>query len=269
MTQRNKNDQNFWIWIKFGLFALILVIVIFGCFRSIPAGHKGVMLTFGKANEIPLDEGLNFKIPLAQKIVRMSVQTLKYESGAGAASKDLQIVSTTIAVNYHLNADTVAMLYKEIGIDYSVRVIQPAVQEVVKAATAKFTAEELITKRPEVKDLIKIELKERLDIRGIFVEDISITNFDFSESFNKAIEAKVEAEQLKLKAERDLQRIMVEAEQKITQAEAEAESIRIQSKALNENPDILQLRAIEKWDGVLPKVTGGATPFIDITEEIK
>ena len=146
------------------------------------------------------------------------------------------------------------------------------IQEAIKAATAKFTAEELITKRALVREQMKINLVEKLFALGgnsFIVEEFNVVNFDFSAEFNSAIEAKVTAAQQALKAERDLDRIKIEAQQKIEAAKAEAESIRIQSLALRDNPDILELRAIEKWDGVLPIVTGGAVPFIDISGEMK
>ncbi len=145
----------------------------------------------------------------------------------------------------------------------------PAVQEAFKATTAKYTAEELISKRPEVRDQISQFMKDRLLRHGITIDEFSIVNFRFSESFNQAIEAKTTAEQLKLKAERDLDRIKVEAEQKVASAKAEAESLRLQKQEIT--PDLLKLReienqrlALEKWNGQLPQVTGGSVPMINI-----
>ncbi len=264
-------------YIKVSLFGIIVLIVLFGSIYTVAAGQRGVLLTFGKPSDLAQVEGLHFKWPLAQKVVKIDVKTQKYEADAGSASKDLQVVSTKIAVNYHLVPETTPILYKEIGLGYQDRVIQPAVQEVVKASTAKFTAEELITRRAEVKEDIKQLLKERLQIRGIVVEEISITNFEFSEEFNRAIESKVTAEQLKLKAERDLERIIIEKQQTITRAEAEAQALRLQKQEIT--PDLIRLReievqskaldvrlkAIEKWDGILPKVTSDVVPLIDIS----
>lgn len=251
------------------IFGLIIVVLLISSFYIVPAGERGVLLTFGKPSMNAMGEGLHFKIPLVQQVKKMEVKTQKYEADASSASKDLQIVSTKIAVNYHLLPETVPELYRDIGVGYNDRITQPTVQEVVKAVTAQFTAEELITKRPEVKDKIRAALQERLNERGIVVEDISITNFDFSESFNSAIEAKVTAEQLKLKAERDLERIRIEAEQKVAQAEAEATALRLQKQEIT--PDLVRLRqievqksAIDKWNGILPEVTGGAIPFLDV-----
>jgi len=253
-----------------GVFIFIIIsFLVFTSIYTIKAGERGVLLTFGKPSPVAMSEGLHFKYPIAQKVIKIDVKTQKYEAEASSASKDLQVVTTKVAVNYHLFPEGVPELYQKIGLSYANRIIQPAVQEVIKASTAQFTAEELITKRPEVKNTIKELLSDRLTKRGIVTEEISITDFDFSQSFNDAIEQKVTAEQLKLKAERDLERIIIEKEQAITKAQAEAESLRLQKQEVTVN--LIKLRqievqriAIEKWDGVLPKVTGGVTPFIDV-----
>lgn len=255
---------------------LIGTILIFGCFYIIKAGERGVILTLGKLSEDAKEPGLHFKMPFLQKVVKMDVRTQRYDADASAASKDLQVVTGKIAVNYHLVPESTPRIYEKLKLDYQTKIIQPLEQEVVKSVTAKFTAEELITKREEVRLHIKDALYERLVPRGIIVEEVSIVNFDFSKSFNEAIEQKVTAEQLKLKAERDLERIKIEKEQTITQAQAQAEALRlqkqevtdqlvklreieVQSKALD-----VQSKAIEKWNGILPTTTGGAVPFINV-----
>jgi regulator of protease activity HflC (stomatin/prohibitin superfamily) len=156
-------------------------------------------------------------------------------------------------------------VYQEFRKDFRSRLIDPAIQEAVKAATAKFTAEELITKRPEVKEEMRIALNDRLLANGIIVKDISIVNFAFSPSFNQAIEEKQVAEQRALQAERDLQRIEIEKEQAIAAAEGEAEAIRIKAEALRSNPDLIELNAVEQWNGILPTyLMGDAVPFLNI-----
>jgi regulator of protease activity HflC (stomatin/prohibitin superfamily) len=203
-----------------------------------------------------------------QKAIKMDIKTQKYEADASAASKDLQVVSTKIAVNYRLSPESTPNLYQTVGLDYQNRIIQPAVQEVVKSATAKFTAEELITKRPEVKEEIEKLLKERLFGRNIIVEEISITNFDFSTSFNSAIEDKVTAEQNALAAKNKLEQIKYEAEQAVTAAKGQADSQAL--LAVSVNQDTLEYQrllneraAIDKWNGQLPSITGGVTPFVN------
>lgn len=250
--------------------ACLFLIILFSSTYTIKAGTRGVLLTFGKASDVSISEGLHFKIPFAQQIIKMDIKTQKYEAKASAASADLQTVSTDVTVNYYIVGETVPTLYRDIGLDYQEKIIQPAVQEVVKAATARYTAEELITKRPEVKEQIDIGLRERLVSKGIIVQDILITNFDFSQSFNAAIEAKVTAEQNALAAKNKLAQVEYEAQQRVTQAQGEAEAIRIQAQAITAQggAEYVQLQAIAKWDGILPRYTGGgAIPFINIEEQ--
>lgn len=251
----------------FGLIGLVIVIILFGCFYIVGAGERAVVVTLGKAADVSEAPGLHFKFPLIQKAVKFDVKTQKYEADASAASSDLQTVNAKLAINYHVSPESVPSIYKDIGLDYSNRVIQPLEQEIVKATTATFSAEELITKREEVRDEMKTSLTDRLRPRGIIVEEVSIVNFDFSESFNAAIENKVKAEQDALAAKNKLEQIKYEAEQRITQATAEAEAIKIQAQAINAQggKDYVNLKAIEKWNGILPSVTGGgAVPFINV-----
>lgn len=246
---------------------LILIIGLFSTMYIIGAGERGVLLTFGKPSEMAVGEGLHFKVPFAQKIIKMDIKTQKYEAAASAASSDLQIVTSNIATNYHLESSAVPSIYREIGLDYQARIIQPMEQEVVKSITAKYTAEELITRREEVRVEIKNHLYERLSPRGILVEEVSITNFDFSPSFNEAIEAKVTAEQNALAAKNKLEQVRYEAEQRLTVARAEAEAIRIQAEAITSQggAEYVQLQAIQKWNGILPQFTGSGIPFIQFT----
>ena len=237
----------------------------------IGAGERGVVMNFGAVQKEILNEGLHIRMPIMQKVVIMNVQVQKGEGQGDAASKDLQQVTTNVAINYHLDPLKVAHIYQSIGTFNQVgeRIILPAVSESVKAATAQYTAEELISKRQEVREKIRQLLLVRLAVYGVIVDDFSIVNFAFSREFSNAIESKTTAEQLKLKAERDLERIRIEADQKILQAQAEAESLRLQKENVTENLIKLrqiemQQRAIEKWDGKLPQVTGAATPFIDL-----
>ncbi len=239
---------------------------------QVGAGERGVVLNFGAVQANVLGEGLHFRIPMMQEIIRVDVKVQKAETAAAAASADLQDVSSTVAINYHIIPDKANIVYQSIGIHFKERIIDPAVLEVVKAVTAKYTAEELITKRPAVSDAMKLSLTERLLQHNIAVDAFSIVGFSFSKIFMEAIESKQTAEQLALKAKRDLDRIKIEAEQTVTAAKAEAESLRLQRA--NISPDLIELRkieanlkAIDKWNGILPQVTGGgAVPFIGIGE---
>ena len=239
---------------------------------QIGAGERGVVLNFGAVQKTVLGEGLHFRVPVMQRVVPMDVKVQKSETNAAAASSDLQDVSSTVAINYHIIPDKANIVYQTLGTEFKERIIDPAVQEVVKAVTARYTAEELITKRPAVSDAMKLNLTERLMANNIAVDAFSIVGFSFSKIFMEAIESKQTAEQLALKARRDLERVKIEAEQKITAAKAEAESLRLQKQ--NISPDLIELRrieanlkAIDKWNGILPQVTGGgAIPFIGVGE---
>lgn len=246
------------------LILIIFLIFLFGSFGTIDAGERGIKTRFGAVVGDTINSGLYFKLPLIENVISIDVKTQKEQVSASASSKDLQIVNSTIALNYSLEPSKVGNVYKEIGLSYKERIIDPAIQESVKASTAKFTAEELITKRDEVKNDIKEHLSSRLSNSGIVVEDFSIINFDFSKSFNEAIEAKVTAEQNALASKNKLAQVQYEAQQSVEKAKGEAEAIRIQSSALQSNPQILQLEAIRKWDGKMPQVTGQSLPFINL-----
>ena len=254
---------------------IIVILMFFRPFVQIGAGERGVVLNFGAVQDTVLDEGLHFRVPIMQMVIPVDVKVQKSESEAAAASSDLQDVSSKVALNYHIIPDKANVVYQTIGVAFKERIIDPAVHEVVTAVTAKYTAEELITKRPAVSDAMKTALTERLMIHNIAVDAFSIVGFSFSKIFMEAIESKQTAEQLALKARRDLDRIKIEAEQKITAAKAEAESLRLQRA--NISADLIELRkieanlkAIEKWNGIMPQVTGaGAVPFIGVGEQTK
>ena len=249
----------------FPIIAVVIVLLILAsaAFTVVGPGERGIVFSkFGGIKDKMLDEGLHFKIPFIEDIIRMDVRIQKAQTDTKASSKDLQMVSSTIAINYHVARDQAHKVYQEIGVRYKERMIDPAVQEAVKAATARFTAADLIGKREEVKDMIKLNLIERLEPFNIIVDEFNIIDFSFSRKFDEAIEAKQEADQKRLKAELDLERIKVEKQQTITRAEAEAAALKIQRAEIT--AELLQLRAIEKWDGHFPQVTGGAMPFIDV-----
>lgn len=254
------------------LVGLILLLTVLAPVAIVPAGTRGVMTTFGSPSDGLYEPGLHFRWPIAQTMHTMNVQLQKGEGEGDAASKDLQSVHTKVAINYHLEPKYAVEAFKNIGPTTEIaaeRIILPATHEAVKAVTARFTAEELITRRTEVRDAIAVLLKEKMARHGLVLDEFNLINFAFSKSFADAIENKVKAEQQKQQAERDLQRLQVEAQQKVVGARAEAESLALQRQQIT--AELLALRRIEneraaiaKWDGRLPQVTGGATPFIQL-----
>ena len=257
---------------------IMVAIVASSSVKIVDAGNRGILTHWNAVDltSAPLDEGIHFVVPFQDEIIQMEVRTLKYDTSTRSASKDLQTVQTTVTVNYHPDPEKVHILYKEIGMNYENRVIQPAIDETVKQVSANYNAEELITKRPLVKADIENAIRERLEAFYVQTEVISITDFEFSPLFAKAIESKVEAEQKAQKAENDLIRIEVEARQleaqavglaaaNIAEAQGEAEAISVINNALSSNPYYLEWLKTQAWDGRLPLVVGeGGTPFISI-----
>ena len=265
--------------VMIGIVVLIIIgVVVASSVQIVDAGHRGVLLHWNAVDitAAPLVEGLHFVTPFADSVVQMEIRTLKFVKTTSAASKDLQTVSTEITVNYHPSPNSVNILYQTVGLDYENRIITPTVEEVVKQVTAKYNAEELITKRPLVKSDFEADISSRLNEFNIITDTVSITDFQFSALFAQAIESKVEAEQKAFKAENDLKRIEVEARQHAAQAEGiaqaniaeasgEAEAIKIINNALSTNPHYLEWLKTQQWDGKLPLVVGeGGTPFIAI-----
>jgi prohibitin 2 len=272
---------------------IIVSVIAISSVRIVDAGNRGILVQFGNvATDNSLDEGIHFVIPFRDNVVQMEVRTQKIVESATSASKDLQDVSTQVALNYHVNPDRAQVLYQQLGPDYANRVIVPAIQESVKQVTARFNAEELITKRETVKNQIEEQITARLGAYNIVVDGLSITEFQFSPQFTAAVEAKVEAQQRALQAQNELRRIQIEAQQNeaqaigeqkaniaraegikqsnVLQAEGEAQAITLIDEQLRNNPTYLEWLKATKWDGVLPLVTGGGsggqgnTPFIDI-----
>lgn len=252
-----------------GFVAIILVLWLMP-FTVVDAGERAVVLRWGKVVRT-LDSGVHWVTPIAESTETFDVRTQKEEVTASAASKDLQTVTTTVALNYNLDPLEVSSIYQTLRKEYKARVIDPAIQEAVKASTAKFTAEELITKRETVKEEILTLLRTRLASEHIVATGVSIVNFDFSKEFNAAIEAKVKAAQDALAAQNKLQQVQFERDQRIAQAEGEARAIQLQSEAANNEKYValkqleVQLEFAKKWNGVLPVNLYGSAPIPFLT----
>ena len=254
-----------------GVGAVFALVLLWGAMGTVGAGERGVLLRFGAVTGTIYEEGLYFKIPFVDQVTLMSTQIQKYTAPATSSSKDLQVVSTEVTLNFQLEASQAGEIYRTLRQDYQNRVIQPYIQEAVKSTTANYNAEELITRRPAVKDALQALMAERLAPLGIGVVQLSITDFQFSTAFQQAIEAKVTAVQQALEAENALRRVEFEAQQAVTRATAEAKGLELQKAQVT--PALLQLRqievqrtAVEKWNGVMPSVvtSGGPVPMLDV-----
>lgn len=270
--------------IAFGRIAAIVIVLFLlvtvgsSCFTTIPAGHTGVVLTFGSVGDNVLQEGLHFKVPFAQTVVVIDNRIVKLEVATEAFSKDLQTISSNVAVNYHIAKDKSADMYKNVGLSYQEVLIAPTVNEVLKAVTAKYTAVELVSTRSEVSVLLDEGLNEKLNTYGIYIDELNVIDWDFSEEYISAIEAKQVAEQNLIKTRTEQEQALViantEAEKRVIAAEAEANEIKLLAEANAESNKILteslselliQYQTMQKWDGKLPLVTGDTTPMIDVS----
>ncbi len=259
------------ITVAAGVLGLGLIFML-SPFTIVGAGERAVITNLGVVDRV-LEPGMHWVTPITESVNSFDVQTQKESTDAKSASKDLQDVSASIAVTYNVDPAGLKELYTTIGTDYARKIIDPSLQEGIKAATANYTAEELITKRAIVTEEILTAVKKGVMERTkgadlITVTAIAITDFKFSESFNQSIEAKVKAEQDALTAKNKLEQVKYEAAQTVASAQAQAEAIKIQASAINSQggADYVQLQAISKWDGHLPEqfVPGSAIPFLNL-----
>ena len=280
-----KQDGSFSVGKLIGVLALVSVVVIAAsaCFTSVPAGHTGVVLTFGRVEDNVLQEGLHFKLPFMQRVMIVDNRIVKLDVSTEAFSRDLQTINTNVAVNYHISKEESSKLYKNVGLGYEDVLITPAVNEVLKAVTAKYTAVELVSSRSEVSVLLDDGLNEKLNGYGIYINELNIINWDFSEEYINAIEAKQVAEQNLIKTRTEQEQALViantEAEKRVIAAEAEANEIKLLSEANAESNriiteslsgELLKYQTIQRWNGELPRVTGGSTtPMLDVSEMLK
>lgn len=265
ISNTTDNNLQYGFYIAGGIFILILAFMI-RPFAIVNAGERGVVMQFGKVQDKILDEGLHPIMPIVTSVKRLNVRVQQNTFKSDAASKDLQTITTELAVNWHLDPLKVNKIFQQVGDEKLIidGIITPAVSEVLKAATAKNTAEEVITKRTELKQEIDNHLKNRLANYGIIIDDVSLVNFAFSPEFSRAIESKQIAEQEAKQAEFIAQKATQEAQAEINRAKGQAEAQRLQRLTLT--PDLLQKQAIEKWDGRFPTVMGGnsSIPLINI-----
>ncbi|MEG4396251.1 prohibitin family protein [Microcoleus sp. BROC3] len=249
-----------------GGIVFIIAALILRPFAIVGAGERGVMMRFGKIQNAILDEGIHPILPIVTSVKTLSVRVQKTDLKADAASKDLQSITTDLAVNWNVDPAKVNQVFQQIGDEEQIvtSILSPAISEVLKAATSKKTAEEIITKRTELKTEIDNSLKKRLEPYGVIVRDVSLINFGFSPEFSKAIEAKQIAEQEAKQAEFTVKKATQDAQAEINRAKGKAEAQRLQRQTLT--AEILQQQAIEKWNGQFPTVMGGGgtLPLINI-----
>ena len=234
---------------------LFLITTLFCSFTTIKSGEVGLKTRFGKIVNTSLNEGINFKIPYVEKIVKVNIKVQKNQLKTESSSKDLQTIKTQLAINYRVSVDKAVSLYKNVGSSYEETILQPAIQESIKAVMSQYTAEQTITLRNEVSDKCLQEIQSRVGKYGIIVDEFNIIDLDFSEAYNQAIEEKQVAEQKVLTAQQELEKAKIEAEKKVVEAKATKEANELLNQTLSD--EVLLKQFVEKWDGKLPETYAG------------
>ena len=227
---------------------LFVIATVLSSFQTIESGEVGLKVRFGKIVDSSLNEGLNLKIPYIEQIKKVNIKVQKSEITVESSTKDMQTIMTTIAVNYRVDSKKASNLYRTVGNNYEITVLEPAIKESIKSAIAKYNAEEITTKRSDVSANCLKALQEKVLKYGIIVEDFNLTDFSFSQEYTKAIEEKQVAEQ-------KLQKTKLEAEAKIVEAEATKKSNDLLKQSLTD--ELIAKQFIEKWDGKLPETYAG------------
>ncbi len=253
-----------------GIITIIVILflflsVILSSVSIVGVGERGVKVTLGKTSPESFEEGVHFVTPFISKIHKMDVKTQKSNISTIVFTKDIQQAKLEYVVNYNLMPDFAPKMYREVGKDYKDKIVFPVVEGTVKNVIGEWNASDLISNRGKATATILNQLKDQLSDNYINVTDFQITNVDYSDTFEKAIEAKVTAEQEALRAKNQTVRVQEEAKQKILTAEAEAKSIQLQAQALSTNRQLVELKYAEKWDGKLPQyMMGNSVPFIQL-----
>ena len=242
------------------------LVLLNAVFIQVGPGQRGVLMTFGAVQKGVLDPGLHMRIPFVQTIKLLDVRIQKSEEPQTAASKDLQDVTTKVAVNWSIDPKDAQWVYQQIGDEDAMvaKIIEPAVANTIKAVTAQYNAEELVEKRNQIRQQINDQIITTLATYKVTVEAVNITNFSFSREYAQAIEQKQVAQQKAQQAEYDLQRVKVEAQQRVADAEGQSQAQKLMQSTLT--PDFIQYQAVQKWNGVLPQVVGGqgTMPLLDL-----
>lgn len=245
MVEENSKNKK----VGCGCLVFIILFILFICsFTTVKSGEVGLKTRFGKIVDTSIKEGVNWKIPFLEKIVKVNIKVQKIELPVEASTKDLQIINTTIAINYRVDGDKASNLYKTVGNKYEETVLQPAIKESIKSAIAQYNAEEITTNRTTVSESCLTAIQTKVEKYGIIIEDFNLTDFSFSEEYTKAIEEKQVAEQ-------NLEKAKLEAEKKITEAQATADANKLLEETLTDQ--ILREKFIEKWSGNLPETVVG------------
>ncbi|HEX2065856.1 MAG TPA: prohibitin family protein [Candidatus Thermoplasmatota archaeon] len=243
--------------------ALAVLLLVAGSLHSVDAGERAVVFHSNGALTTLTPGKFQFVVPILNTVTTYNVQSQLYRQSAEGISKDIQVVTTEVAVLYHPDVERIVDLHRDLGPEYAARIVPPSVQDAVKSAVSYWNAEELTAStREKVKQDISTRITTDLRAKNLVVDQVSITDFDFSPQFNAATEAKVVAQQKALEARNNLERAKYEANQTIIQATAQSEAARLlsQSTSGEQGQAYLFLEWLKRWNGVLPQFMGGSAP---------
>jgi len=263
-------DEQFWAkntkYLVIGVVILAIGVIGMMGMKIIDTGHRGVKITFGKVQGSSLPEGIYFYNPFTSSIVELDVRELTMEGTTKGYTKDVQNVAVTYTLNYHSDPSQIHTLYETIGRDYAQKLIPQIVLGNLKEVIGQYEAVKLVSDREQANEAISVQIKESLALKMITVKNFEITNFDFNDAFENAVEAKVVAIQQAEEAKNKTVTIREEADQRLISAKAEAESMKIRSQALSQNKSLVEYEAVQKWDGKLPVTMMGnsSVPFINL-----
>src|SRR5512137_1526240 len=259
-----------------GILLFIVFIILWGTFVIVPAGHRGVVLWWGSVEKRIMGEGLNFKVPIAENIIKVDVKVQPHPfKEIDASSKEYQMVKMTGMMNFHIDPSFVNDLYQKVGLDFADKVIDPAFNDFVKEVVPTYPIGEILPKREEIRKRAMTKLGDNLTRYHIIVDDIYFSSIRFSSGYEGAIEAKQVAQQQVETQKQVLAQREIEAQQKVATAKGEAEAILVvaqgQAKANDAlarslSPILVQYKGVERWNGILPQVSGGVVPFIDLSK---
>ena len=243
----------------------ILFLIVFQPMTIVGVGERGVKVTLGQTSPVALEEGVHFVMPFISTVKKMNVKTVKSNIATMAQSKDIQQARIVYVVNYNLQPENAPKMWRTVGRDYVSVVVMPTVEGIVKDTIGKWNAQDIVANREKVASEVLFKLNEKLGPKYINVSDFQITEIQYSQAFEQAIESKVTAEQEALKAKNKTVQVQEEARQKIIASEAEAKSMAIRARALTQNKNLVEYEAVQKWDGKLPQyMMGNSVPFVKL-----
>ena len=259
--QRQKNIERNYEMKKI-LCLLTITTALTACGEQIDTGNRGVRTTWGEVTATkPLEEGLYFYSPIGGNIIEYDGKTQTYSLEIETYTRDIQTANMEITLNYRLDLDNIILLHKEIGKNYEYKVLRPNSETIIKDVIGKWDAANLVANREKATEDIKEKLNKTLSAFYIHITSVSLKNIEYSDAFERAIEAKVVATQKAEEAKNRTAEIQEEAKQKVLAAEAEAKSMAIRSQALSQNQNLVAYEAVQKWNGVLPVNIYGSAPI--------